>query len=89
MLLGGPVILVGKALRQTGRSLTPLGFWILAFDLVTLIDESPHLYLPVRLTPVLLLAAAVVAWRARKWLAVPVAEVDPISVQPQSGDAIG
>ena len=89
MLLGGPVVLVGKALRQTGRSLTPLGLWILVFDLVTLVDHSPHLYLPVRLTPVLLLAAAVVAWRARKWLAVPIAEVGPISIQPQSGDAIG
>jgi hypothetical protein len=84
LLLGGPVILVGKALRKAGRGLVPLALWILAFDLVTLVDMSPHFYLPVRLTPILLLAAAVSSWRARKWLAVPIPDVNPISAPAQN-----
>jgi len=65
LLLAAPAVLVAKALRATGHSLLPLAGWILAFDLVTLVDMSPHLYLPVRLTPVLLLIAAISAWRLR------------------------
>ncbi|MHB8323593.1 MAG: glycosyltransferase family 87 protein [Candidatus Dormibacteria bacterium] len=68
LLLAAPALLVAKALRASGRSLLPLAGWILAFDLVTLVDMSPHLYLPIRLTPVLLLIAAVSAWRLRSRL---------------------
>jgi hypothetical protein len=84
LLLGAPAILVGKALRQAGRGLGPLAMWILAFDLVTLVDMSPHLHLPVRLTPILLLAAALSSWHARKWLALPNAEVSPLSAHAQN-----
>ncbi len=65
LLLAAPALLVAKALRASGRSLLPLAGWILAFDLVTLVDMSPHLCLPVRLTPILLLIATFGAWRLR------------------------
>ncbi len=65
LLLAAPALLVAKALRASGRSLLPLAGWIVAFDLVTLVDMSPHLYLPVRLTPILLLIAAISAWHLR------------------------
>lgn len=68
LLLGGPAVLVGRTLRQQGRSLLPLGLAIAALDLCTLIDLSPHLHLPLRLTVLLLLGLAVVSWRARGWV---------------------
>lgn len=66
LLLGPSAILAAKALRIAGRSLVPLGWWIVGFDLATLVDMTPHLYLPIRITPLLLLAAVVVLWRARR-----------------------
>ena len=69
LLLGPAAILVAKALRSRGRSLVTLGLWILGFDLATVVDMTPHLYLHFRITPLLLLAAVLTLWRARPHLA--------------------
>lgn len=68
LLLAGPAVLVGRALRENGRSLLPLGLAVAAVDGCTMVDLSPHLHLPIRLTVLLLLGLAVGSWRARSWL---------------------
>jgi hypothetical protein len=72
VLLTPAALWVGLARRAQGRSLGPLAWWIVGFNLTTLFDLSPHsLRFPLKVTPLLLLAAAIVAWRARGGSATP------------------
>lgn len=69
MLLAGPAVWTAAALRGSGRDLRWLGFWMILFNAVILVDASPRVTLPVPLVPIVLLAATVAAWRARRTLA--------------------
>ncbi len=68
LLLSGPAIWTASALLQAGRSLGWFGAWVVIFNVGCLIDASPHVQLPVPITPELLLLGALVAWRARAQL---------------------
>jgi hypothetical protein len=63
LLLAPAAVWSGVALRSQGRPLTGLALWMLALNLAALLDLSPHLDLPIKATPLVLAAAAVVAWR--------------------------
>ncbi|HUY57182.1 MAG TPA: hypothetical protein VMV12_05070 [Candidatus Micrarchaeaceae archaeon] len=65
VLLAGPVVWTASALRGAGRDLRWLAFWIILFNLASLLDDTPRVTFPVPLVPIVLLAAAVAAWRAR------------------------
>jgi hypothetical protein len=69
LLLAGPAVWTAAALKDSGRSLRWLAAWILLFNAAILIDGSPRVTLPVPITPIILLLAALVAWRARRTLA--------------------
>ncbi len=63
LLLAPAAVWSALALRAQGRPLTGLAPWMLALNLAALLDLSPHLYLPIKATPLVLGAAAVMAWR--------------------------
>jgi hypothetical protein len=63
VLLAPGAVWAALALRGQGRPLTGLALWMVALNLAALLDFSPHLDLPVKITPVLLGAAAITAWR--------------------------
>lgn len=67
-VLVGPLIWSASALRRSGRTLTPLVPWFAALNLALVLDNTPRVALPLPLTPLVLLAAAVIAWRARSRL---------------------
>lgn len=69
VLLAGPAVWTAAALRDSGRSLRALGGWILLFNALIVLDASPRDPLPIPVVPILLLLAAVLAWRARRTLA--------------------
>ncbi len=67
LLLTPAALWVALAFRSQGRSLVSLGWWMLLINVAAIIDLSPHLELPIKFTPLLLGAAAICLWRARKW----------------------
>ncbi len=67
-LLVGPLVWCAAALQQSGRGLGPLIPWVATINIALLVDSAPGIALPVPLTPLVLMAAAVIAWRARRWL---------------------
>ncbi|MGC2207828.1 MAG: glycosyltransferase 87 family protein [Candidatus Dormiibacterota bacterium] len=69
ILLAGPVVWTAGALRSSGRDLRWLAFWIILFNVTIVLDATPRVTLPVPLVPIVLLAAAVASWRARRNLA--------------------
>lgn len=83
ILLAGPAVWSAGALRSAGRDLHWLAFWIVLFNAVIVIDASPRITLPIPLVPILLLAASVVAWRARRTLATaPAVTFEPSALVP-------
>jgi hypothetical protein len=82
VLLAPGAVWAALALRGQGRPLTGLALWMVALNLAALLDLSPHLDLPLKITPVLLGAAAITAWRqvGRSAPAVHPAAAAPIDV---------
>lgn len=84
LLLAGPAVWTAGALKRSGRDLRWLAFWFILFNAAIVVDASPRVTLPVPLVPLVLLVAAVAAWRARSTLAVPALAADPAG-QPSAG----
>ncbi|HUY09645.1 MAG TPA: glycosyltransferase 87 family protein [Candidatus Dormibacteraeota bacterium] len=83
ILLAGPVVWTAGALRSSGRDLRWLAFWIILFNVTSLLDDTPRVTFPVPLVPIVLVAAAVAAWRARRTLAdAPSVALEPATVLP-------
>ncbi len=70
LLLAGPVVWTASALRNAGRDLHWLAFWMILMNLALALDDSSRFTLPVPLVPFVLLAGGIAAWRARSSLAV-------------------
>jgi hypothetical protein len=69
LLLVGPAVWTAAVLKDSGRSLRWLAGWIVLFNAAILVDASPRFTLPIPITPIVLLLAALVAWWARRSLA--------------------
>lgn len=83
ILLAGPAVWTAGALRGAGRDLRWLAFWIILFNAVVIVDASPRVTLPIPLVPIVLLAASVAAWRARRTLAsAPAVALEPAILIP-------
>ncbi|MGC1908602.1 MAG: glycosyltransferase 87 family protein, partial [Candidatus Dormiibacterota bacterium] len=83
ILLAGPVAWTTGALRSAGRDLRWLAFWIILFNVASLLDDTPRITFPVPLVPLVLVAAAFAAWRARHNLAdAPSVALEPATVLP-------
>ena len=91
VLLAPAAVWSGLALRAQGRPLTGLALWMLALNLAALLDLSPHFDLPIKLTPLILAAAAVTAWRQMKRVTIPPSGETPregVAVVPSKGMGI-
>jgi len=77
LLLAGPAVWTAGALRRSGRDLRWLAFWMILVNAAVILDDSSRFAVPVPLVPFVLLGAGVVAWRARRVLAVAPEEVVP------------
>ncbi|MGH7643524.1 MAG: glycosyltransferase family 87 protein [Candidatus Dormibacteria bacterium] len=78
LLLAGPAVWTAGALRAAGRDLSWLALWMLVLNAALVLDDSSQLTLPIPLVPLVLLAAGVVAWRARPRLAVRRRAPEPV-----------
>jgi hypothetical protein len=88
LLLAGPVVWSAGTLRSAGRDLRWLAFWIALFNLASILDGAPGVALPIPLVPLVLFAAAIAAWRARRTLVpLQVAAPDP-RPSPGVGEAL-
>lgn len=83
MLLAGPAVWAAGALRGAGRDLRSLALWIILFNAAIVVDATPRVTLPIPLVPLVLLAAGVAAWRARRSLATaPAVALGPVPLAP-------
>jgi len=71
-LLVGPLVWCAATLQRSGRGLRLLIPWVLAMNIALVVDSAPGVALPVPLAPFVLLAAAVMTWRSRRWLAMAI-----------------
>lgn len=72
LLLAGPAVWAAAALRSSGRDLRSLAVWMILLNAAVVLDDSSAISLPIPVVPLVLLAAGVVAWRARSTLVRPV-----------------
>ncbi|HVB14106.1 MAG TPA: glycosyltransferase 87 family protein [Candidatus Dormibacteraeota bacterium] len=77
LLLAGPGVWTARALRTAGRDLSWLAFWMILVNAAMVLDDSTHLTLPIPVVPLVLLAAGVMAWRARRTLVAAPAQMAP------------
>jgi hypothetical protein len=89
VLLAGPAVWAAAALRDAGRGLGWLAFWMVLMNIALIVDASrPLSPITFPVVPFVLLAAAVTAWRARRTLAVArVPRPSRAPAKPEAGAA--
>lgn len=89
VLLVGPAVWAAAALKDSGRGLGWLAFWIVLMNVALIVDASrPLSPITFPVVPFVLLAAAVASWRARRTLAVAAApRPSRAGAEPEAGAA--
>jgi hypothetical protein len=89
VLLAGPAVWTAAALRDSGRGLGWLALWMVLMNVALIVDASrPLSPITFPVVPIVLVAAAVAAWRARRTLAVaPAPRATRAVAEPELGPA--